>query len=91
MKLTLTRRDFIKSQAVAAAACVAGMSVPGLAQAAPANPAQLTGQISTTMAIWMFCCQNIYSVTMAMGYSPTYLPGLLIATMQYRQCSWITI
>jgi nitrate reductase NapA len=43
MKLTLTRRDFIKSQAVAAAACVAGMSVPGLAQAAPAAPARDDG------------------------------------------------
>jgi nitrate reductase NapA len=41
MKLTLTRRDFIKSQAVAAAACVAGMSVPGgtRAPAASAAPA----------------------------------------------------
>ena len=43
MKLTLTRRDFIKSQAVAAAACVAGMSVPGLAQAAPAASAREDG------------------------------------------------
>ncbi|WP_434735550.1 nitrate reductase catalytic subunit NapA [Candidatus Accumulibacter propinquus] len=43
MKLTLTRRDFIKSQAVAAAACVAGMSVPGLAQAAPAAQARDDG------------------------------------------------
>ncbi len=34
MKLTLTRRDFIKTQAVAAAASVAGISVPGLAEAA---------------------------------------------------------
>ncbi|HRD90628.1 MAG TPA: twin-arginine translocation signal domain-containing protein, partial [Accumulibacter sp.] len=37
MKLTLNRRDFIKSQAVAAAASVAGISVPGLAQAAAAK------------------------------------------------------
>jgi nitrate reductase NapA len=37
MKLTLTRRDFIKSHAVAAAAIVAGISVPGLAAAAPAK------------------------------------------------------
>ncbi len=37
MNLTLTRRDFIKSQAVAAAASVAGISVPGLAEAAAAN------------------------------------------------------
>lgn len=35
MKLTLTRRDFIKSHAVAAAASVAGISLPGFAQAAP--------------------------------------------------------
>ncbi|HOG02791.1 MAG TPA: nitrate reductase catalytic subunit NapA [Accumulibacter sp.] len=41
--MTLTRRDFIKSQAVAAAACVAGMSVPGLAQAAPAASAREDG------------------------------------------------
>ncbi|MEF8747040.1 MAG: nitrate reductase catalytic subunit NapA [Candidatus Accumulibacter propinquus] len=41
--MTLTRRDFIKSQAVAAAACVAGMSVPGLAQAAPAAQARDDG------------------------------------------------
>ncbi len=37
MKLTLTRRGFIKSHAVAAAASVAGISVPGLAAAAPAK------------------------------------------------------
>ncbi|HJV73652.1 MAG TPA: nitrate reductase catalytic subunit NapA [Noviherbaspirillum sp.] len=35
MKAILTRRDFIKSNAVAAAAGVAGVTVPGLAQAAP--------------------------------------------------------
>ena len=37
MKAILTRRDFIKSNAVAAAAGVAGVTVPGLAQAAPAK------------------------------------------------------
>ncbi len=37
MKLTLTRRDFIKSNAVAAAATAAGISIPGMAQAAPAK------------------------------------------------------
>ena len=33
--MKLTRRDFIKSNAVAAAAATAGITVPGLAQAAP--------------------------------------------------------
>jgi nitrate reductase NapA len=37
MKLTLTRRDFIKSNAVAAAATAAGISIPAIAQAAPAK------------------------------------------------------
>ncbi|GAB3553802.1 periplasmic nitrate reductase subunit alpha [Noviherbaspirillum agri] len=37
MKAILTRRDFIKTNAVAAAAGVAGVTVPGLAQAAPAK------------------------------------------------------
>jgi len=37
MKAVLTRRDFIKTNAVAAAAGVAGVTVPGLAQAAPAK------------------------------------------------------
>ena len=37
MKAVLTRRDFIKSNAVAAAASVAGVTIPGMAQAAPAK------------------------------------------------------
>ncbi|MEF8721843.1 MAG: nitrate reductase catalytic subunit NapA [Candidatus Accumulibacter delftensis] len=35
--MTLTRRDFIKSNAVAAAATAAGISIPAIAQAAPAK------------------------------------------------------
>ena len=53
--MTMNRRDFIKTQAIATAAATAGVSLPGISQAAQKNPAGGDSNIRWDKAACRFC------------------------------------